>query len=60
MAVVLAPRPSASRSAYQARTCAVIQPYSGRASRTSLEIYSRVALADAQESYEKVIDRFPV
>jgi integrase/recombinase XerD len=39
---------------------ALIQPYSGHASRTSLEIYSRVALADAQESYDKVIDRFPV
>ena len=39
---------------------ALIQPYSGLASRTSLEIYSRVALADAQESYDKVIDRFPV
>jgi len=30
-------------------------PYSGHASRTSLEIYPRVALADAQESYDKVI-----
>ncbi len=39
---------------------ALIQPYSGHASRTSLEIYSRVALADAQHSYDKVIDRFPV
>ncbi len=39
---------------------ALIQPYSGHASRTSLEIYSRVALADAQESYDKVIERFPV
>jgi len=25
-----------------------------------LEIYSRIALADAQENYDKVIDRFPV
>jgi hypothetical protein len=32
----------------------------GHASRTSLEIYSRVALADAQHSYDKVIERFPV
>jgi integrase/recombinase XerD len=39
---------------------ALIQPYSGHASRTSLEIYSRVALADAQGSYDKVIERFPV
>jgi integrase/recombinase XerD len=36
-----------------------IRPYSCHASRTSLEIYSQVALADAQESYDKVIDRFP-
>jgi integrase/recombinase XerD len=39
---------------------ALIQPYSGHASRTSLEIYSRLALADAQTSYEGVIDQFPV
>jgi len=38
----------------------LIQPYSGHASRTSLEIYSRIALGDAQASYDKVIDRFPV
>ena len=39
---------------------ALIQPYSGHASRQSLEIYSRIALADAQESYDQVIARFPV
>ncbi len=39
---------------------ALIQPYSGHASRQSLEVYSRIALADAQESYEQVIGRFPV
>lgn len=39
---------------------ALIQPYSGHASRTSLEIYSRIAIGDAQASYDKVIDRFPV
>ncbi len=39
---------------------ALIQPYSGHASRVSLEIYSRLALSDAQEQYEAVIDRFPV
>jgi len=39
---------------------ALIRPYSGHASRTSLEIYSRVALSDAQASYDKVIDCFPV
>ena len=39
---------------------ALIQPYSGHASRQSLEIYSRLALGDAQEEYEQVIGRFPV
>jgi integrase/recombinase XerD len=39
---------------------ALIQPYSGHASRQSLEIYSRLALADAQEEYDQVIGRFPV
>ena len=28
--------------------------------RTSLEIYSRLAITDAQREYEAVIDRFPV
>ena len=39
---------------------ALIQPYSGHASRQSLEIYSRLAIGDAQEEYERVIGRFPV
>ncbi len=39
---------------------ALIQPYSGHASRQSLEIYSRLALANAQQHYEQVITRFPV
>lgn len=39
---------------------ALIQPYSGHATRTGLEVYSRIALADAQQSYDKVIERFPV
>ena len=39
---------------------ALIQPYSGHATRESLEVYSRVALADAQQSYDDAIDRFPV
>jgi len=39
---------------------ALIQPYSGHASRQSLEIYSRLALAEAQEEYDQVIGRFPV
>ncbi len=38
----------------------LIQPYSGHTSRPSLEIYSRLALADAQTSYDSVIDQFPV
>ena len=38
---------------------ALIQPYSGHTSRTSLEIYSRIALTDAQHSYDSVIDHFP-
>jgi hypothetical protein len=28
--------------------------------RVSLEVYSRLALSDAQEQYDAVIDRFPV
>jgi integrase/recombinase XerD len=39
---------------------ALIQPYSGHATRQSLEIYSRVALADAQQAYDQAIGRFPV
>ena len=39
---------------------ALIQPYSGHASRQCLEIYSPIALTDAQESYDQVIGRFPV
>jgi integrase/recombinase XerD len=39
---------------------ALIQPYTGHATRTSLEIYSRLALADAQHTYDSVIDQFPV
>jgi integrase/recombinase XerD len=39
---------------------ALIQPYSGHASRQSLEIYSRMAMGDAQREYNEVIGRFPV
>lgn len=39
---------------------ALIQPYSGHESRQSLEIYSRLSIGDAQESYENVIGKFPV
>lgn len=39
---------------------ALIQPYSGHASRQSLEVYSRLAIGEAQGEYEQVIGRFPV
>ena len=39
---------------------ALIQPYSGHASRTSLEIYSKIALGAAQDTCNGVIDLFPV
>lgn len=39
---------------------ALIQPYSGHASRQSLEVYSRLALGEAQQEYDRVIGRFPV
>jgi integrase/recombinase XerD len=39
---------------------ALIQPYSGHASRRSLEIYSRLSIAEAQEEYNNVMGRFPV
>lgn len=39
---------------------ALIQPYSGHASRQSLEIYSRLAIQEAQAEYEKVMGHFPV
>lgn len=39
---------------------ALIQPYSGHASRQSLEVYSRLALGEAQKAYEQAIRRFPL
>ncbi len=39
---------------------AMVQPYSGHASRQSLEVYSRLAITDAQKQYNNVIDNFPV
>jgi len=39
---------------------ALIQPYSGHDSRQSLEIYSRLAIAEAQEEYNDVIAHFPI
>jgi integrase/recombinase XerD len=39
---------------------ALIQPYSGHASRKSLEVYSHLSLAEAQQSYNQAIGHFPV
>jgi integrase/recombinase XerD len=39
---------------------ALIQPYSGHTSRQSLEIYSKLAIGEAQKEYNQVISRFPV
>lgn len=39
---------------------ALIQPYSGHATRQSLEIYSRLSLADAQPSYNQAMEPFPI
>lgn len=39
---------------------ALIQPYSGHETRQSLEVYSKLSLADAQETYNEKIDKFPI
>jgi integrase/recombinase XerD len=39
---------------------ALIQPYSGHSNRQSLEVYSRLSLADAQAAYDAAMERFPV
>lgn len=39
---------------------ALIQPYSGHESRKSLEVYSKLAITDAQFEYNEVINKFPV
>ena len=39
---------------------ALIQAYSGHESRQSLEIYSKLSIGDAQESYENVITKFTI
>ncbi len=36
----------------------LIQPYSGHASRKSLEVYSRLSINEAQDEYNSVIGRF--
>lgn len=38
----------------------MIQPYSGHESRKSLEIYSLLAIGEAQKEYDEVIGKFPV
>lgn len=38
---------------------AFIQPYSGHSKRDSLEIYSKLSLADTQDKYNDVIGDFP-
>ncbi|CAM3733438.1 tyrosine-type recombinase/integrase [Marinicrinis lubricantis] len=39
---------------------ALIQPYSGHESRKSLEVYSKLAITDAQQEYNEVINNFPI
>lgn len=39
---------------------ALIQPYSGHETRASLEVYSKLSISDAQESYDENIKDFPV
>jgi integrase/recombinase XerD len=39
---------------------AFIQPYSGHASRQSLEVYSKLTIKEAQEKYDEVIGQFPI
>jgi integrase/recombinase XerD len=39
---------------------ALIQPYSGHSHRQSLEIYSRLSLADAQAAYDEGMEGFPI
>lgn len=39
---------------------ALIQPYSGHATRQSLEVYSKLSLADAQPAYNQAMEKFPI
>lgn len=39
---------------------ALIQLYSGHASRASLKIYSKLSLVDAHPSYNQAMERFPI
>ncbi len=38
----------------------LIQPYSGHESRESLEIYSRLSIAEAQQHYNQAMGKFPI
>jgi hypothetical protein len=51
---------SSPGSRRKASTTPSSSPTQGHASRKSLEIYSRIALTDAQASYDDTIGRFPV
>ena len=39
---------------------ALIQPYSGHETRQSLEVYSKLSLSEAQDSYDDNIKDFPI
>jgi integrase/recombinase XerD len=39
---------------------ALIQPYSGHESRKSLEVYSKLAITDAQQEYNEAMTKFPI
>ena len=39
---------------------ALIQPYSGHETRQSLEVYSKLSLAESQKAYDNIIDKFPI
>jgi len=39
---------------------ALIQPYSGHETRQSLEVYSKLSLAESQKAYDEIIDKFPI
>lgn len=39
---------------------ALIQPYSGHASRQSLEVYTRLAIKEAQSEYNQAMGKFPI
>ena len=38
----------------------LIQPFSGHETRQSLDIYSKLSLAESQKAYDNVIDTFPI